>query len=292
MNDSASFPVPLKGSLQLYQQHPLPLPYFDTDPDLPNTLVFIPGLTNTIGCLPYLPRIAESIRKHGYSLVQPQMSCNLGGYGQSTLEGDAQEIAKCISHLRSLPSKLDGRIVLMGHSTGCQDVITYLLSHDRATNKQTRLDGAILQAPASDREYYEMERNKASPQQRAKMDRELQHAIKLVEEGQGATLMPRSDPETIHMPTKTWDADQGFQSGDTEQGNASAVFSPAMTAYRTWALKAKQGHDDLFSSDLTDDEITNHQPGAHTIARAITNLGAGSDPSKPTRMLALIGEKE
>ena len=301
MTSTAAFPTPLKGSLQLYQKKPVALPYFDTDADLPHSLVFVPGLTDTIGTIPYLPRLAESIRSHGFSLVQPQLTCNLGGYGQCTLEGDAQEIAACVSHLRGLPSKRNGKVVLMGHSTGCQDLIAYLLSSTRASDPLTTIDAAILQAPVSDREFYELERKlAASDQIRDEMDRELHQATQLLQSGQGAALLPRKDATAISMPTDPSDGPQVAaipseqRTGGTNSGNASAALSPAMTAYRTWSLRAKGGHDDFFSSDLDDALITADQPGSRTIGRAIKNLQAGArlGSDQQPRILALIGEKE
>lgn len=297
MATTSPFPAPLRGTLQLYQKEPVALPYFDTDAELPHSLVFVPGLTNTIGTLPYLPRLAESIRSHGFSLVQPQLTSNLGGYGQCTLEGDAQEIAACVSHLRRLPPKRHGNVVLMGHSTGCQDSIAYLLSSERAADPLTRIDGAILQAPVSDREYYEQERNSApSDQIREEMDRELEHATQLFRSGQGAALIPRKDAASIELPTDPLDPphaeDRSSNSrSSSTTGNASAVLAAAMTAYRTWSLKAKGGHDDFFSTDLQDAQITASEPGARTIGRAVKNLQAGAGSTKP-RILALIGEKE
>lgn len=41
-------------------------------------------------------------------------------------------------------------MVLMGHSTGCQDLMTYLLER----HSKTPVSGAILQAPVSDREAF------------------------------------------------------------------------------------------------------------------------------------------
>ncbi|TKY86513.1 hypothetical protein EX895_004662 [Sporisorium graminicola] len=295
MTAKSAFPSPLAGSLQLFQGKPVELSYFDSDPQLAHSLIFLPGLTDTIGGLPYLPRLAERLRKHGFSLVQPQLTCHLGGYGQCTLEGDAQEIANCVAHLRSLPSKRKGKVVLMGHSTGCQEVIAYLLSSTRATSALTRIDGGILQAPVSDREFYEKTRNEASEQERNEMDRELQHATQLVQAGQGATLMPRKDTATSTLPTDPEDPPNGSaSSAATESGNTTAVLSLAMTAYRTWSLKAKGGHDDFFSSDLDDALIRTNTPGSRSMGRAIKNLQAGADPeTKDTpRILALIGEKD
>ncbi|GAC71587.1 predicted hydrolases or acyltransferases [Moesziomyces antarcticus T-34] len=282
------FPAPLTGSLQLYQKKPIALPYFDSEPDLPHSLVFIPGLTDTIGTIPYLPELATTIRKHGFSLVQPQMTCNLGGYGLCSLEGDAQEMAACVSHLRSTSSKRSGKVVLMGHSTGCQDIVAYLLSAQRAASALTKIDAAVLQAPVSDREFFELTRSSAEEQVRADMDRELQHATQLHLSGKDAQLVPRKQTEGIALPTTP--EDKPDEEGQPKAGNASAVLAPAMTAYRTWSLNAREGHDDFFSSDLDDQQITDTHPGARTVGRAIRNLAHGSPNT--ARLLALIGEKD
>lgn len=43
-------------------------------------------------------------------------------------------------------------VVIMGHSTGSQDVIHYLTSP--SPSPRPKVDGGIMQAPASDREYF------------------------------------------------------------------------------------------------------------------------------------------
>ncbi len=40
---------------------------------------------------------------------------------------------------------LDGEIIIMGHSTGCQDSLLYL-----GQGKDPKIKGVILQAPVSD----------------------------------------------------------------------------------------------------------------------------------------------
>lgn len=286
---SAAFPAPVQGSTQLYQSDPIALPYVDTDPNKPNSFVFVPGLGDTIASCPYMAKLARVLREYEYSLVMPQLSCNMGGWGQSSLEGDAQEIAACIAHLRSTPAKKDGMVVLMGHSTGCQDSIAYLLSSQRTTDPRTRLEGAILQAPVSDRESYEHRREEASEEERVKMDEELALATQLVQEGKGARIMP-SDSAYTSTPPKPIDGD-AYSDFTNGSGNSAAVLNPATTAYRFWSLYAKGGDDDFFSSDLSDSAITTDKPNSRSLGRAIRNLQAGATSGKP-RILALMGETE
>ena len=284
----SGFPRPLQGTLALYKASPSSLPYFDTDPSLPNCVVFIPGLTDTIGVVPYLPRLVDALAPLSYSLVQPQLTCNMGGYGACSLEGDAQEIAACVEHLRTKGGK-SGRIVLMGHSTGCQDCIAYLLSQARAASPSTRIDAAILQAPVSDREDYEFRRSQQPEQQQHEWDQKMSLAKKLIDEGKGAEMIPRLErnarPNDRMPPTVPANDDASSEC----EGNWVASLSAPLTAYRHYSLFAKDGDDDFFSSDLDDSRIVSTETGARTIGLALKNIQAGSASAK---ILAVMGEKE
>lgn len=286
----------MQGSLQLYQSEPISLPYFDTDPALEHSLVFVPGLGDTLASCPYMARLATMLRRHRYSLVLPQMSSNLGGWGQCTLEGDAQEIATCIAHLRSTPDKKDGNVVLMGHSTGCQDSIAYLLSRQRAKHPTTWINGAILQAPVSDRDSYEHKKSIASKAERERMSKDLTLATDLHRHNKGAQIMPK-DTDAVAVPTKANDVDDDGESSednyDIGPGNSDTVLDPAVSAHRHWSLYAKRGDDDFFSSDLNDSEITSDTQMCRSLGRAIKNLQSGaSHKTHRPRILALLGEKE
>ena len=82
-------PSPLQGTLRLFQTEPIPLPYFETNAQHPNKLIFIPGLTDTMGVVPYLPSLASVLNDLEYSLIQFVKCSDLGGFGTSSLEGDA-----------------------------------------------------------------------------------------------------------------------------------------------------------------------------------------------------------
>lgn len=87
----------------------------------------------------------------------------------SSLGQDVEEIAECVEYVRrykarqAAQSDAPGQVVLMGHSTGSQDVLHYLyapnpLSEDPSFTagldpvSRPAVDGAILQSPVSDRE--------------------------------------------------------------------------------------------------------------------------------------------
>lgn len=73
-------------------------------------------------------------------------------------------------------------VVVMGHSTGSQDVIHYL-SHNPAS--RASVQGGIMQAPASDREYFS---EGDDPGVNA-WNRNLVVASQMMEEGKGDQMM-------------------------------------------------------------------------------------------------------
>jgi pimeloyl-ACP methyl ester carboxylesterase len=221
--------------VSLWSQSPA-LPMMETRPQSRNTIIFVGGLSDTLATVPYLPLLAEAIAPLDFSLVQPQLSSSLGGFGLSSLEADAQELCLVVRHLLSRtenPKPKDGKLIIMGHSTGCQD-IAHLLSKERP---DVRIDGAILQAPVSDREYFEEQNGEGSEGRTM-----LHEATALKEQGRGATLLQRNiDPS--QRPTSKYEI------------NGSAFQDPAMTAYRYWSLNAVGGDDDYFSSNLEEERV-------------------------------------
>jgi len=242
MSECRQPPPSLTGTLGLYQTCPISLPYFETNPHHPNKLIFVPGLTDTIGVVPYLPQLAADLDSISYSLVQPVKSSDLGGFGTSSLEGDAQELAQLIEHIKTRSSDpCVGKLVIMGHSTGCQDVLTFL-SQDRLLSKETgdeciHVDGGICQAPVSDRDYFEAYVTPHSAQQ-------LQECRDKLFKHQPSALLDRSNakhkPESLH---------------GRGTGNSEAVLNPAFTAYRFASLNDSNGDDDFFSNNFSDDQI-------------------------------------
>jgi pimeloyl-ACP methyl ester carboxylesterase len=237
--------------VSLWSQSPA-LPMLESRPESRHTVIFVGGLSDTLATVPYLPALADAIAPLDFSLVQPQLSSSLGGFGLSSLEADAQEIRLVIQHIQSRsvnPKPKEGKVIIMGHSTGCQD-IAQLLSVERPG---LHIDGAVLQAPVSDREYFEEENPEGSEGRRI-----LHEATALKEQGKGATLLQR-DIDPLRRPMEELEV------------NGSAFQEPAMTAYRYWSLNAVGGDDDFFSSDLKEERVAEiwHnaiQRGGHVLA--------------------------
>jgi pimeloyl-ACP methyl ester carboxylesterase len=180
--------------------------------DYKQQVVFIGGLTDGFLATEYLKSLAIALEKEKWSLVQFLFSSSYSGYGISSLKQDATELDQLISYLIN---KEDSEgVVLLGHSTGCQDIVHYMRTN-AACSRAVR--AAILQAPVSDREY-----RATLPETAAMIDL----ASKLISEGRGSDLMPR-------------------------EANPDSPIS----AYRYHSLCSYMGDDDMFSSDLSDDQL-------------------------------------
>lgn len=196
----------------LFKYGPKPIQVAFKTGDYKQQVIFIGGLTDGFLATEYLEPLAVALENEKWSLVQLLLSSSYSGYGTSSLKQDAAELDQLISYLIN---KEDSEgVVLVGHSTGCQDIVHYMRTN-AACSRAVR--AAILQAPVSDREY------KATLPETAAM---IDLASTMISEGRGSDLMPRE--------------------ADSE--------SP-MTAYRYHSLCAYMGDDDLFSSDLSDDQL-------------------------------------
>lgn len=110
-------------------------------------------------------------------------------------------------------------VVMLGHSTGCQDIVYYARSYFESP-VAAPVVGAILQGPASDREYLT-----TLPGTEAK----LRKAEAMKAAGEGSEIAFR----------------------------VYGIDGAAMTADRWVSLAGRGGMDDMFSSDFTDKELEN-----------------------------------
>ena len=129
----------------------------------PNSLLFISGLSDGLCTVPYVDDLVASLEPGGWTVFSVLLSSSYSGGGISSLDKDVEEIAKCVEYVKTYKSgqsrdrtTTSGKIVLMGHSTGSQDVLHYLHSPNPLTSrpecKRPPVDGAVLQAPVSDRQ--------------------------------------------------------------------------------------------------------------------------------------------
>ncbi|KAJ5390652.1 Fusarinine C esterase sidJ [Penicillium cataractarum] len=135
----------------------------------PNSLIFVGGLTDGFCTVPYVSKLAEALEGSDWSLFSILLTSSYNGFGTSSLDRDVEELGKCVQFIRDLKAdrlpgapSASGKIAIMGHSTGSQDVLHYLYAPNPLPKTdfdmglhyivRPEIDGAIMQAPVSDRE--------------------------------------------------------------------------------------------------------------------------------------------
>lgn len=184
-----------------------------------SALVCVPGLTDGLLSQRYFPALAKELEPRGWRLVQPLLSSSYRGWGQGSLDEDCDELDRLLGFLQA--HRGITKVALLGHSTGCQDVVRYL----RVGRHAKQVCGAVLQAPVSDREALE-----AAGADREEVQKYRDMADEMIADARGNEAMPCA---------------------------AALLLGPPhlVTAYRFASLAGRMTDDDMFSSDLTDDEL-------------------------------------
>ncbi|KAK0104872.1 hypothetical protein ONS95_005138 [Cadophora gregata] len=213
---------PRKGLVHQYTSRLTAFEHTPTTPPLPpqNILVFIGGLFDGLLTVPYTTPLAASLPP-SWTLAQVHLSSSYTGWGTSNLQKDVAELSRCVKYFRGIKT---GKIVLIGHSTGCQDIIEYLTGSGHAS--RAKIDGGILQGPVSDRQAIE------SGLDPALYSGSCAAAKAMVEAGDGDEI----------LPSKTM----------------KSFFGPAPVSAERWLSLASPDHDgddDFFSSDLNDERL-------------------------------------
>jgi len=195
-------------------------PSSSTSPQ-PHTILWIGGLTDGLLTVSYPSVIASSLPPT-WSLAEVLITSSYSGWGTGSLARDAKELGECVSYFKKLrPGK---KVVLMGHSTGCQDIMEYMLG--KGAEGREKVDGIILQGGVSDREAWEDYYKDG--EERKQLQDAITMAKDLVDAGKGEeVLSPESNPVIKDM-------------------------GGPLNAYRAYSLLAKGGDDDYFSSDFSD----------------------------------------
>ncbi len=189
--------------------------------DAPNTLLWVGGLTDGLLTVPYPSEIAKPLPSN-WVIAEVLISSSYKGWGTGSLARDARELGECVSYFKKLrPGK---KVVIMGHSTGCQDIMEYLLG--KGSEEREALDGVILQGGVSDREAWE------DSYKEGEKRKELEEAIKMSKE-----LIDAGKEKEVLSP---------------ESNAVLKDMGGPLNAYRAYSLLAKGGDDDYFSSDLSD----------------------------------------
>lgn len=133
----------------------------------PHSLLFIGGLGDGLATTSYTADLVRALAHTEWSLFTLNLTSSYNSWGVGHLDRDTDEIAACARYIKeykeSKYGSSDGKLVLMGHSTGSQCVLHYLSRPNPHTSVKAFdpelehvlrpvVDGAIMQAPVSDRE--------------------------------------------------------------------------------------------------------------------------------------------
>ncbi|TVY81986.1 UPF0613 protein PB24D3.06c [Lachnellula suecica] len=222
------------GILHHYTENLVAFEYTTTSPSIskPHSILFIGGLGDGLATTSYTTDIIHALQPTPWSFFSLVLSSSYSQWGELK--------ASC------------GKIVLMGHSTGSQAVLHYLYNpnpHDSAPafDPELRhpvrpaLDGAIMQAPVSDREELQMCARdgfgEKSPAEVEALFREIEAIVRDGARGDQAfdTLLPLALTSPIYgrVPISC----RRFMS----------LLSPTSPS--------EPHEDDLFSSDLSDERL-------------------------------------
>ena len=226
-------------------------------------LLFVGGMYDSHTNTPYLSTLASIFRTSTTTrLIHPLLSSHGRHFGISSLTSDVRDLTSCINYL--LSSSLatpTTNIILLGHSTGCQDVLFYLTSPSAPnTPPRPQVHGAILQAPVSDRDGLLHAITDSSTHQ--KYDTCINICNSTPDSERRTTLLP------MHL-TKSF-------------------FGPVpMSVSRFWSLASPTSpeepeDDDMFSSDCTPARL--HA----TFGKAVSD----ESPLQPSRNGSFTGKKK
>ncbi|KAJ2989562.1 hypothetical protein NUW58_g3409 [Xylaria curta] len=208
-----------------------------------NALVFIGGLGDGPHTVPYTRAIARRLEEEpglSYSLFEFRLKSSFSGFGFARLVDDVADIAALVKYLRRIGKH---RIVLMGHSTGCQDCLEYAAP----THNAPPVEGYILQAPVCDRDAMALEVDKGV------LEESIKFAKQLIDAGKGHERM-----ELAQLPEFMQD-------------------SP-ISAWRWYALVAADGEDNYFSPELKDEVAASYWS---RVDKPLLILHSGSDEFVP-----------
>jgi hypothetical protein len=178
------------------------------------------------------------------------------------LEQDVIEIAECVQYIQA---RKQGKVAIMGHSTGSQDVLHYLYSSvedDGEGSSRPAVDGAILQAAVSDRE---------AMQATIEDDERLQEMYTQLVNVARHTASAEDDDNNLLPLSMT----RALGYGDT------LVSARRFLSLVSPDSPARPAEDDLFSSDL----------GENTLKQTFGAVGS-SDRLRGTLLVLLSGEDD
>lgn len=230
--------------------------YTSSSTQQPHSILFVGGLGDGLATTSYTADLIRALQPTEWSFFTLNLTSSYQAWGLGHLDRDTDEIAQCIRYIKSYKNAKFGnsKLILMGHSTGSQCVIHYLTRPNPHTFippfdpelqhvERLALDGAIMQAPVSDREAIQWVLHhgiggKSQSEVRAIYEKLKSIAKESTLHGTSSDVMlPISMTSQIGYPPNTPLSCRRFLS----------LISPESPG--------SPSEDDLFSSDLTDDQL-------------------------------------
>ncbi|KAL2261056.1 hypothetical protein VTK26DRAFT_4744 [Humicola hyalothermophila] len=222
----------------------------------PHSILFVGGLGDGLATTSYVADVVRGLQSTEWSLFTLNLTSALNSWGFSHLDRDTDEIAKCIQYIKEYKERRfgpGGKLVLMGHSTGSQSVLHYLSRPNPHTSTpafdpdlehvlRPALDGAIMQAPVSDREASKLVVSEGflgrTPSELRKVYDQLVKMAKDPERQDGPwdTMLPLSLTSQL-----------GYRNYPVSARRFLSLVSPDSPQFPS--------EDDMFSSDLGDEQL-------------------------------------
>ncbi|PWY86824.1 putative siderophore biosynthesis lipase/esterase [Aspergillus heteromorphus CBS 117.55] len=246
----------LPGLLHHYTETLTTFEYTSAAARQPHSILFVGGLGDGLATTSYMADVVRALQKTEWSLFSLNLTSSYQSWGLGHLDRDTDEIAQCIRYIKDYKTEKygNGKIVLMGHSTGSQCVMHYLYRPNPHTSvpafdpwlehvKRLPLDGAIMQAPVSDREAILWVLKMGIGGKTGSECREVYEKVEALakeaikHDKKYDTILPISLTSQIGYPGNTPLSARRFLS----------LVSPDSPQ--------SPGEDDLFSSDLSDEQL-------------------------------------
>ncbi len=215
-----------------------------------NILIFLGGLCDGLLTVPYVPHIVSALPS-SWALIEPTLSSCYRQFGIASLGEDVAEIAQIVEYIHTLHPR--GKVVLLGHSTGSQQAMHYSI-HPGSTSRP-KIDGAIFQASASDREVL------ASLLSSDEYQATCAVAQAYISEGRGEDVLPLKMTASF------------FQTTPLSARRFLSLASPGPN---------HDGEDDYFSSDFDDERLSKIFGELGKTGKRISFLYSGSDQYVPS----------
>lgn len=169
-------------------------------------------------------------------MAEVLLSSAYNGWGTSSLARDASELAEAVTYFRQTKGR-QSKIVILGHSTGCQDCMEYCVGP--GADERPHVDGIILQAPVSDPE---AAAHLVDP---AELKRANETAQEMVKNGQENDVMPNHLTRGFFNGAVTAYRWLSLLSPD---GSKQSLSSAASCLFYMSSRRCPEGDDDYFSS--------------------------------------------